>query len=223
MKLTFIILMSMAVIGCAPKTTKQVQTPVDMSQTIVLPQPSESGATLLEALKNRASEREYSSDKLSMEQLGGVLWAASGINRPENGRQTAPSALALYPVRVYAFFEDGTYLYDPASHSLQRVLSGDNRKLTGMQDFVFSAPLDLLYVADLSVFEPKGIPADKGRVLAGLDAAGYAQNVNLYCAAENMASITRGSYPEQQALAALSLDQSRFAVVLAQTVGLKKQ
>ena len=221
-KLLLAVLTGAIVMGCAPKEAKTPQTPVDMNRTIALPQPAESGASLLDALKNRASVREYSSAELSLEQLGGVLWAASGVNRPAEGRRTAPSALALYPVRVYAFFKDGTYLYEPASHSLQRVLDGDNRKLTGMQDFVYTAPLNLLYVADMSVFGPSGIPADKGRYLAGLDAAGYAQNVNLYCAAERMASITRGSYPEEQALAALSLDPSRYCVVLAQSVGLKR-
>lgn len=221
-RLPLIMLMITASFGCIHSEMKQTSTPVDMNQTISLPQPAVSGTTLLDALKNRVSVREYDSKELDLEQLGGVLWAASGINRPESERRTAPSALALYPVKIYAFFNNGTYLYNPAAHSLQRILSGDDRKLTGMQDFVYSAPLNLLYVADLSVYEPKGIPADKGLFLAGLDAAGCAQNVNLYCAAEGMASITRASYPEQEALAALSLDPTRYAVVLAQTVGFER-
>lgn len=225
MKIIVMAIIATIVSGCMPKSSKQdsagASAPVEMTKSITLLHPEKTGATLLEALENRASSREFDSVPLNSGQLGGVLWAASGINRPD-GKQTAPSALALYPVKVYAFFKEGTYLYDPASHSLSMVLPGDNRNLCGMQDFVFSAPLNLLYIADLSVFAPRNIPYEKGRELAGLDAAGYAQNVNLYCAAEGMASITRGSYPEQQVLSALGLDDGNHAVVLAQTVGRKK-
>lgn len=207
-----------ALAGCSSGTNTSHQTPVEMGQTITLPLPEEDGATLHRALSERASVREFDSAPLSLGQLGGVLWASSGVNRAEGGR-TAPSALALYPVRVYAFFADGAYLYEAGEHRLERVLTGDFRRICGMQEFVFSAPLNLIYAADLNVFTPRGIPAGKGRELAGLDAAGYAQNVNLYCAAHGLGSITRGSYPEQELLEALGLDDGMHAVVLAQTVG----
>ena len=138
---------------------------------------------------------------------------------PRQDRLTAPSALALYPVRVYAFFAEGVYRYDARTHKLVRVLEGDRRKLTGMQDFVFAAPLNLVYLADRTVYEGRNIPAEHVRYLCGQDAAGYAENVNLYTAGHGLRSITRGSVPEAELLAALGLEPARWFVALAQTVG----
>lgn len=185
----------------------------------LLPVEEQCGLTINEALQNRRSWREYNPGDLSLEELSGVLWAAAGENRPSEGRLTAPSALALYPVRVYAVFAEGAYLYDAKAHALTRVAEGDLRKLSGAQEFVFSAPLNLLYVADLSAYEGRGIPADKVRYLCGQDAAGYAENVNLYTAGHGLRSITRGSALEAELLAALGLDTDRFFLALAQTVG----
>ena len=177
------------------------------------------GVSVNEALANRRSWREYNAEPLSLEELSGVMWAAAGVNRPGTDRLTAPSALALYPVRVYAFFAGGVYSYDAKTHKLVRVLEGDRRKLAGMQDFVFTAPLNLVYIADLSVYEGKNIPAEHVRYLCGQDAAGYAENVNLYTAGHGLRSITRGSVPEAELLAALELEPARYFAALAQTVG----
>ena len=187
---------------------------------IELLQPAASGGlTVDEALRNRRSWREFSPEALSLAEVSGVLWAAAGVNRPEDNRLTAPSAMALYPVRVYAFFAEGVCRYDAAAHKLLRVLVGDFRELSGMQPFVFTAPLDLVYIADLSVYEGRDIPAEHVRYLCGQDAAGYAENVNLYTAGHSLRSITRGSYPEADLLAALGLDSARYFVALAQSVG----
>ena len=136
-----------------------------------------------------------------------------------NRRSWREYALALYPVRVYAFFAEGVYRYDARTHKLVRVLEGDRRKLTGMQDFVFAAPLNLVYLADRTVYEGRNIPAEHVRYLCGQDAAGYAENVNLYTAGHGLRSITRGSVPEAELLAALGLEPARWFVALAQTVG----
>jgi len=222
MKRLLTAIMVAAAMSCNTTENKKISTPAAMDETIELTAPEKNGATLLDALEKRASVREYSDRMPSLEQLSGVLWAACGINRPLSGKRTAPSALALYPVRVYAFFEEGTYLDEPENNSLRRIMTGDSRNLAGLQDFVFSAPLNLLYVADLDVYKTMDIPTEKGFVLASLDAAGYAQNVNLYCAACGMASITRASFPAEKALDALELNAGRFAVVLAQTVGFER-
>lgn len=179
------------------------KTEVKHGPEIVLAAPDTVGGTSVnEALANRRSWREYAAAPLTLEELSGVVWAAAGINRPGTDRLTAPSALALYPVRVYAFFAEG-----------------DRRKLTGMQDFVFAAPLNLVYLADRTVYEGRNIPAEHVRYLCGQDAAGYAENVNLYTAGHGLRSITRGSVPEAELLAALGLEPARWFVALAQTVG----
>lgn len=202
--------------GLKPET----RTEVTYGERIALVKPDlKAGLTINEALHNRRSWREYNAGALSLEELSGVLWAAAGVNRPEENRLTAPSALALYPIRVYALFAEGIYAYDHVAHALVRVAEGDHRKLSGAQPFVFTAPLNLVYIADRAVYDGRNIPADHVRYLCGQDAAGYAENVNLYTAGHGLHSITRGSAPEAELLAALGLDPDRYFLALAQTVG----
>ena len=99
------------------------------------------------------------------------------------------------------------------------MLEGDYRNLAAMQEFAFGAPLNLVYVADPAAYAGKDIPDDKVRCLCGQDAAGYAENVNLYTAGHGLKSITRGSAPEAELLEALGLDPGRYFLALAQTVG----
>ena len=193
-----------------------------MEKCIKLLQPKDNGCSLLTALCERRTIREFGAEPLSLENLSGVLWAASGINREECGKRTAPSALALYPLTVYAFFADGVYRYDVQEHSLVWVTDGDYMKLTGKQDFVGEATLNLVYVADMSLYS--NIPPyleDLKRFLAGQDAACCVQNANLWAAANDLAAVTRGSFDEQALLELLKLDSSRYTVVMAQSVGNK--
>lgn len=206
-----------AACGTSPADGTSAQ--VAMGDEIALLQPDTvGGLTIDEALQNRRSWREYAPEALSLEQLSGVLWAAGGINRPQNDHLTAPSALGLYPIGIYAFFPEGVYRYDARMRTLVRILEGDLRELTGMQDFVGTAPLNLVYIADRSVYDGKRIPDVQVRYLCGQDAAGCAENVNLYTAGHGMRSVTRGS-ASPELLPALGLDTARYFFALAQTVG----
>lgn len=216
-KSLFIISIASLMIACGEN--KPAATPVEWGEQVTLIQPNlEEGLTINQALALRASCREYSEEPLSLEELSGVMWAAAGINRPESKHLTAPSALALYPIRVYAFTPEGVYLYDDEGHALKRVVEGDHRILSAAQDFAYTAPLNLVYIADMSRYEGLNMSAEKCEFLAGQDAAGYAENVNLYAAGHNLKAITRGSLKSAEVLALLGLE-SGHRVVLAQTVG----
>lgn len=205
--------------GNSCKTAEPAATPVVYGATIDLPAPDLTrGTTIGEALQNRRSWREYTDAPLSLEELSGVLWAAAGINRPENAHLTAPSAMGLYPIRLYALFADGIYRYEAEGHRLVRIAEGDRRAASGTQAFVATAPLNLVYAADLSVYDERPIPAEHVRYLCGQDAAGYAENVNLYTAATGLRSITRGSV-SPELLGVLGLEGGRWFVALAQSVG----
>lgn len=205
--------------ACAAQPSGPAATPVAMTERIVLPAPAaKGGATIDEALAARRSWREFGPERLSLEELAGVLWAAAGQNR-EEGRLTAPSALALYPITVYALFEEGVYRYDGHRQTLTRVAEGDHRAAAGRQPFVAAAPLNLVYIADLQTYEGREISAENRAVLCAMDAAGYAENVNLYAAGHALRSITRGSADADALLALLQLDPARYRFVLAQSVG----
>lgn len=194
-------------------------TPVVYGEVIELPAPDLTrGVNISEALQNRRSWREYAAEKLSMEELSGVLWAAAGINRPESGHLTAPSAIALYPLTVYAFFEEGIYRYEAKEHRLVRVREGNFMAKSGLQDFVETAALNLVYVADLATYEGRNMPVEKVKYLCGQDAAGYAENVNLYTAGTGLKSITRGG-AAADVLQVIGLEGENCFFALAQSVG----
>lgn len=226
MKNFVILLLAVLAISCSGAADKPANIEADAApataviygDTIVLTQPDlAAGKTINQALAERASSREYSAEPLSLEELSGVLWAAAGVNRP-NGHLTAPSALALYPITVYAFTAEGVFRYNSELHVLVREAEGDHRELSAAQDFAYTAPLNLVYVADLGKYN-NNFPRDKAEFLSGQDAAGYAENVNLYAAGNGLKAITRGSLKSAEVLNLLSLDPKQYAVVLAQTVG----
>jgi SagB-type dehydrogenase family enzyme len=175
------------------------------------------GKSLMSAIKLRKTDRQFNSKNLSIRHLSNVLWVANGINR-SNGKRTVPSAMALYPLKTYAVLSNGIYLYNTQKHQLEPIAKGDFRNLTGSQDFVKSAPLNLIFIADNSVYEAKKIPIEKRLYLAALDAGHCTQNVYLYCAAENMKCVVRAGANEKELLKVLGLNETHQFIV-AQTLG----
>lgn len=186
-------------------------------QSIALPPPqTEHATTLMQALKHRRSDREFAPKPLPRETLSTLLWAAFGINRQADAGRTAPSAHNWQEIGVYAALADGIYRYDAAGHALQLAASGDLRSLTGVQDFVGQAPLDLVYVADFSRMSDAG--AEERAFFAAADTGFIAQNVYLFCAAAGLATVVRGLVDRKKLAAAMGLGMHE-RIILAQTVG----
>ena len=117
------------------------------TEAIALPPPrSKGGLPLFEALALRRSTRAYSDRPLPAQVLSDLLWAAFGVNRP-SGDRTAPYWRHIMVIDVYAATADGVWLYEPKTHSLLLQFRADIRTSTGLQDFVGTAPLNLIYVA----------------------------------------------------------------------------
>ena len=171
----------------------------------------------MKALKQRASSRAYSPDPLPLQTLSNLLWAAWGVNRPD-GKRTAPSARNWQEIDVVVVKGDGAWLYDAKAHALQPMVAGDLRALTGTQDFVKEAPVNLLLVADTSRMQGARDPAP----MAHADAAFIAQNVYLFCASEGLAVVVRASFDGPALAQALKLSDKQ-KVVLAQTIGFPKK
>jgi SagB-type dehydrogenase family enzyme len=190
-------------------------------KTIVLPAPeTEGGKPLMQALKLRQSTREFSSRKLPLGVLSNLLWAAWGINRPDSGKRTAPSASNREEIDIYAATADGLYLYDAKKHSLQPVLTGDVRAQTGTQAYVQTAPLNLVYVAD---FAKMGSESLEDKVFySACDTGFISQNVYLFSASEGLATVVRGSI-DRSALAKAMKLRPEQRVTLAQSIGYPAQ
>jgi len=174
------------------------------------------GAPLMEALRQRQSQREFRSDPLEPELLSNLLWAACGVNRPELGGRTAPSAMNAQEVDVYVALPQGLYLYDPKAHALQCKVAMDVRRVTGYQDFVDNAPLDLIFVADHA--RMKLVPASMRESYASVAAGAMAQNIYLFCASAGLATVVRAWFDRRVLTEAMGLGPDH-QILLTQTVG----
>lgn len=179
------------------------------------PARSAGGKSLTEALRWRRSTREYSDKTLPPQVLSDLLWAAFGVNRP-SGDRTAPYWRHIMVIDLYAAMADGVWRYEPKSHALLPYLQADIRAQTGTQDFVVSAPLNLIYVAHGE--RMPDIRAEERRLYASVDAAFIGQNVYLFCASESLATVFRGAVDTVKLGQTLKLPDQQF-VTFAQTVG----
>jgi nitroreductase len=187
------------------------------TDTIRLPPPQMTGSKpLMQALQARHSTREFASKPLPQQVLSNLLWAASGVNRPYSGGRTAPTAHNWCEIDVVVVTADGAYRYDPPTHTLGRVAMGDFRQITGEQDYVATAPLDLVYVANQDRMTD-ATPEDKA-FYSSTDAGFIAENVYLYCASAGLAGVVRGLINRNALATALGLD-SHQRIILAQSVG----
>jgi len=172
----------------------------------------------MQAIAKRRSDREFAPRELPLPMLSGLLWAADGVNRPDGGR-TTPSAINAQEIDVYVALPSGAYRYDAAANSLKLVAGSDIRRVTGYQDFVDEAALDLVFVADHS--RMKLIPAASREGFAFAAAGAVSQNVYLFAASNGLATVIRGWIDRDAIAKALGLDHDQ-QVLLSQTVGFPK-
>lgn len=173
------------------------------------------GKTLDAALRARRSQREYADNPVDEPQLLELLWAAFGVNRTD-GRRTAPSALNRQEISIYVARKDGMFLYDAHNGALTRKFKADLRARTGVQAYVGTAPVNLVYVADMD--RVAGGTEEARLVTAGLDTGFISQNVYLYCAAAGLATVARTGI-DTAALAKTMGLAANQRIVLAQCVG----
>jgi len=164
------------------------------SEVIQLPEPKkEGGMPLMEALNARKTSRNFDANaRLDEQTLSDLLWAAFGINR-EDGRRTAPTAINMQDILVYAALPDGVYLYEPETNTLKQVLDEDIRALAGRQsEMTGAAAVVLLYVSD---YDKMGRVTEPERQLlyAGSHAGAIYQNVGLFAADRGLGNVVLGA------------------------------
>jgi nitroreductase len=192
----------------------------DAAGRIALPAPqTQGGMPLLEALSKRHSAREFASAELSLPVLSNLLWAASGINRPNKGR-TWPSALNAQEIDLYVALPSGAYLYEAENNALNLAAAADLRRITGYQDFVDDAPLDLVLVANYG--RMKLVPVTQREGFASVAAGAIVQNTYLFAANAGLATVIRAWIDREAIAKALGLTHDQH-VLLSQTVGFPKQ
>lgn len=143
-------------------------------------------SVLRDVLKERKSIRQFDTTKvISDEVMLDILWAANGINR-EDGKRTAPSATNAQDIVIYVCKGDGTYLYKPETEVLEKISGADVRPLFAGRN-VFAKSCDVIMLAsDYGKFR---FGAEIAATFGALDAGYVSQNIYMYCAAADMATV----------------------------------
>ena len=168
-------------------------------QPIALPEPEKDGGkSILAALQERRTTRSISPEKLPMQVLSNLLWAAFGVNRDsasfgKSGR-TAPSASNSQEIDLYVAMPEGVYLYEAVPHRLKPIVAGDFRARAGRRG-ASTAPVRIFYVVDLTRYDTG--PGQPDRSIGNpevqksyyyTDTGFIAQNVYLFAASQGLAA-----------------------------------
>ena len=153
---------------------------------IALPRPETSGGLPTgRALEMRRSTREFDKERaLSTEVVSSLLWACCGINRPAD------------------------------AHRLIKKADGDHRRLLAgtaefSQNFVLDAPAAILLVAEMN----RTAGGERASMMAAADAGIASQNINIYCAANGLATVTRATLDADGIRKLLGLPQSALPLL----------
>lgn len=187
-------------------------------ETIALPHPITSGGKpLMDALRERNSARNFIDKPMDYQTLSNLLWAAWGYNRET--KRTAPSSHNRQEIELYVFMQNGTYLYDALNNKLLCINEQDWRSFTGTQDFVASASVNIVMVADVAKITGK---TPQGVIEAIYANTGFiSQNIYLFCASEDLCNVTRAMVDKEALAKQLNLEETQV-ITLVHTVGYSK-
>ena len=172
----------------------------------------ERGMPVMTAFSLRASASGYNAKPLSLEDLSDLLWAANGINREDEGKRTAPTAVNAQDIDLYVFLPEAVYLYNAKENQLEKVVEGDHRKLVAaQQEDVAKAPVICLMVSDISRF-PWGDDNSKMN-MAAMDAGIVSQNISIFCAGTGLVTRPRASMNVQGLRQVLKLTDSQHPLM----------
>jgi SagB-type dehydrogenase family enzyme len=206
-------------------------------KTLKLNEPNKKrGLPFMEALAVKASAREFSEEELSLQDLSDLLWAANGVNRPDEKKYTASSAMNAHDVDLYLFTKEGAYLYDADSHTLTPILSGDHRSelmMTpppkprdaggpppGARPAPSNPPVQIMLVSDIARFRAgtQELKVEWGAIDVGI----VSQNISLFCAATGLKTRPRASMDRENVRKLLGLRESQH-LFLNHPVGYAKR
>lgn len=183
---------------------------------IKLPSPHrEGGMPLMEAFSKRCSKRRFLQENIPLETLSDILWAAFGFNREQ--KRTAPSSHNRQESELYVFLKEGVYIYDAGGNILRCITEEDLRALTGTQDFVADAPLNIAIISDTSKITGKTPQGVIETIYA--DAGFISQNIYLCCTGAGLSSVTRALIDKNTLASKLNLRQEQV-ITLIHTVGI---
>lgn len=193
----------------------QKEEKIENGKEIILPPPRKSSqVSIEEAILKRRSIREYKREPLSLKEISQLLWAAQGIT-DSSGKRSAPSAGALYPLKVYVIGEienlsPAIYQYHPFHHSLIKILDKDLRKeITEAaygQEWVEKAPVLFLFTGNYEIVAQK-YGREKASRFTHMEVGHAAQNLYLQTVSLNLGTVAVGGFDVEKIKKILALPQ----------------
>ena len=218
MKIITLLILTIALLGCTGRTTRNEGGALIKTEnsplTYTLPPPRTTGSISVEqALASRRSQRNFVDRELSAEQLSQILWAAYGITETRRGLRTTPSAGALFPMEIYVVIgrvqgiEPGVYRYDPREHRITRTINRDLRAELAAaalgQTMIRDAPITVVHTA---VFRRMtGRYGERGIRYTWIEVGHSAQNIYLQAEALGLGTCAVGAFNDRRVSELLQL------------------
>jgi len=188
--------------------------------TVKLPPPDlDAGFPLVRALAQRHSVRSFTAEALTLQEISQLCWAAQGVNRPERGFRTAPSAGALYPLELYLATPDGLFRYVPSGHELVVLSQRDVRpelaeaalRQSCVEDGVCVFVLTAVYARTSRKY------GERAERYVHIEAGHAAQNLLLQAEALGLGAVPIGAFYDDRVQAALGApdDQAPLLIIPA--------
>jgi SagB-type dehydrogenase family enzyme len=186
----------------------------EANEQIKLPKPELIGEQSVELLlQQRRSVRFYQNTALNLAEVGQLLWSAQGVSNAQ-GLRTAPSAGALYPLKLFIVvgnvkeLSPGIYQYNPEDHSLQKTANGDSRKSLQKaalnQSCVGDAAIIFVFTAIYKRTTWKY--GKRGVRYVHMEAGHAGQNLFLQAEALHLGTVVVGAFDDDKVREVLNLD-----------------
>ena len=167
-----------------------------------------SESTLMFALNQRYSCKNFDAKELDEKTLSTLLWAAYGANRSD-GKRTIPTALNEQDLEIFVAKKDGVFKYNGKNHTLTQHSQKNILPLFQTQEYMQNVPIVLIYTG-------------KNKEYAAMHAGSAYQNVELFTAAHHLGSVVRGHFDKEAVAKELSLSEEEH-VIISQAVGYEKE
>lgn len=190
---------------------------------IRLPAPRQDGTVSVEeALRLRRSVRAFAARPLSLQAAAQLLWAAQGTSDPVEGKRTAPSAGATYPLELLlvagnvAGLQPGIYRYRSGGHELVRLVAGDRRGQLAAaalrQAWLAEAPAVVVIAA---VYQrTAGRYGQRAERYVHMEAGHAGENLYLQAVALGLATVTVGAFDDDAVRQVLGLGRDETPLAL---------
>ena len=186
------------------------------NKQIKLPKPELTGEHSIEMLlQQRRSVRSYQKSSLNLAEVGQLLWSAQGVSDAK-GLRTAPSAGALYPLKLFVVVGDvnelspGIYQYNPEEHSLLKTANGDLRKSLQKAALNQSCIVDaaIIFVFTANYQRTTWKYGKRGVRYVHMEVGHAGQNLFLQAEALHLGTVVVGAFDDDEVREVLNLDSN---------------